>query len=105
MAERQWKRLQAAGRDDTELRAYADGGHYAYGAPLPNHSLAYKQLGILDGSVEANAAALQDAFPKVVSFLRAIRTRRPTRSRCECADATSRSEAMAILLEIPKRQC
>ena len=70
MAERQLKRLQAAGREDAELLAYEDAGHYAYGAPVPKDSPAFKQLGILGGSVEANAAALDDAFPKIVAFLK-----------------------------------
>ena len=70
MAERQLKRLQAAGREDAELLAYEDAGHYAYGAPVPKDSAAYKQLNILGGSVEANAEALDDAFPKIIAFLK-----------------------------------
>lgn len=69
MAERQMQRLRAAGRRNAELLAYAEAGHFAFGAPIASDDPAYAQLGMLGGKVEANAAALEDAFPKILAFL------------------------------------
>ena len=69
MARRQLDRMQSAGRDDVTLLAYQEAGHLAFGAPIGPESELYSTLDSLGGTVEANAAALDDAFPKIVSFL------------------------------------
>lgn len=69
MAQRQMARLEASGRKDVELLTFKNAGHLAFGAPLPEDDPAYPDLGRLGGTVEANAAALEDAFPKIVAFL------------------------------------
>ncbi|MGB3472922.1 MAG: acyl-CoA thioester hydrolase/BAAT C-terminal domain-containing protein [Erythrobacter sp.] len=70
MARRQIDRLEAAGREDAELLSYEDAGHLAFGAPIEPDDPAYAQLSMLGGTVEANTTALDDAFPKMVAFLK-----------------------------------
>ncbi len=50
--------------------AYDDAGHFVFGPPVPSDNPFYQQLGGFGGTVEGNAAARADSWPKVVGFLR-----------------------------------
>jgi len=69
MARRQLERIRSTGREDVVLLEYSDAGHLAYGAPIATDDPDYSTLGSLGGTAEANAAALEDGFPRIVEFL------------------------------------
>jgi dienelactone hydrolase len=50
--------------------AYDDAGHFVFGPPVAEESPFYPQLGAFGGTVEGNAAARADSWPRVVEFLR-----------------------------------
>ena len=56
------------GTDVTVLR-YADAGHFAGGPPLAADDPFRDELAELGGTVEGNAAAREDSWPRVLSFL------------------------------------
>ncbi|MEM1082140.1 MAG: acyl-CoA thioester hydrolase/BAAT C-terminal domain-containing protein, partial [Pseudomonadota bacterium] len=51
------------------ILAYEDAGHFLFGPPVPEEAPFYTQLGAFGGSVEGNASARADSWPKVVEFL------------------------------------
>lgn len=64
---------RAAGRGGPPVAvlAYRDAGHLVFGPPVPRSSPFYKRLDMLGGTVEGNAAARADGWPRVVAFLKA----------------------------------
>jgi len=50
--------------------AYKDAGHFLFGPPIARNHPFYPRLGAYGGSVEGNAAARADSWPKAVAFLR-----------------------------------
>lgn len=69
MGRRSVDRASAAGKEDVRLLAYADAGHYAFGAPVDEDDPAFENLGRLGGSPESNADALRESYREVVAFL------------------------------------
>lgn len=53
--------------------AYPDAGHLVFGPPLETNSPFYERLNMFGGSVEGNAKARAESWPKVVSFLKLMR--------------------------------
>ena len=70
MARAARERREAHGRSDTMLLAYTDAGHLGFGMPVPADHPARDALGMLGGTVEGNAAARSDSWPRVLQFLR-----------------------------------
>lgn len=52
------------------ILAYKHAGHLVFGLPIPADSAFYPRLGAFGGSVEGNAAARADSWPKVIEFLK-----------------------------------
>ena len=57
------------GGPPVQVLAYADAGHLVFGPPIGPEEPFYERLGMLGGSVEGNAAARADGWPRVVAFL------------------------------------
>lgn len=55
---------------EVTVLAYKDAGHFVFGPPIRRDHRFYPRLGEYGGSVEGNAAARMDSWPKVVAFLR-----------------------------------
>jgi dienelactone hydrolase len=66
VAERATKR----GGPSVEVLAYRDAGHLVFGPPVPNDSPFYSRLDTYGGTVEGNATARAESWPRIVSFLR-----------------------------------
>ena len=49
--------------------AYEDAGHFVFGPPVPSDHPFYPRLDAFGGTVEGNAAARADSWPRVVGFL------------------------------------
>lgn len=64
------ERASEAGKEDVTLLAYADAGHYAYGAPVDEDDAMFENLSRLGGSPEGNAEALREGYREIVRFLR-----------------------------------
>lgn len=64
-------RAQRLNGPAVEILAYRDAGHLVFGPPISRDNAFYPQLAMLGGSVEGNAAARTDSWPRVVAFLRA----------------------------------
>lgn len=47
-----------------------DAGHFVFGPPIARDHRFYPRLGEYGSSMEGNAAAHADSWPKVVAFLR-----------------------------------
>jgi dienelactone hydrolase len=62
-------RREAQGLSATTLLAYAEAGHLGFGEPVPADHEARESLAMLGGTVEGNAAARADAWPKTLQFL------------------------------------
>lgn len=65
------KRAQDRGGPPVTVLAYADAGHFAFGPPIPKEARFYSSLGQYGGSIEGNAAARADSWPRVLAFLKA----------------------------------
>lgn len=50
--------------------AYKDAGHFVFGPPIARDHPFYPRLDEFGGTVEGNAAARADSWPKVIAFLR-----------------------------------
>ncbi|MBB3035138.1 acyl-CoA thioester hydrolase/BAAT C-terminal domain-containing protein [Alteriqipengyuania lutimaris] len=70
MARKIEERADANGKDDVRLLAYADAGHYGYGAPVSEDDPAFENLSRLGGSNEGTAEALREGYREIVRFLR-----------------------------------
>jgi hypothetical protein len=51
--------------------AYRDAGHLLFGPPIPQTNSFYENLDMFGGTVEGNAAARIDSWPRVIAFLKA----------------------------------
>ena len=51
--------------------AYQHAGHFVFGPPVASDNPFYRRLDAFGGSVEGNATARADSWPKVVAFLKA----------------------------------
>ncbi|MEE4330466.1 MAG: acyl-CoA thioester hydrolase/BAAT C-terminal domain-containing protein [Wenzhouxiangella sp.] len=49
--------------------AYENAGHFLFGVPVSADASFYPQLGALGGTIEGNAMARADSWPKVLGFL------------------------------------
>jgi len=69
---------RAAERGGPQVRvlAYADAGHLVLGPPILRDHAFYRRLDVLGGTVEGNAAARADSWPRIIAFLK-DRTRPP----------------------------
>jgi dienelactone hydrolase len=63
-------RASNLGGPKVKVLAYKDAGHAVFGAPLARDNPNRSNLGKTGGSHEGNAAAREDAWPKVVEFLK-----------------------------------
>ena len=70
MARQITARAASNGRPNVRLLAYPQAGHAVFGMPLPAGSPARARLGRTGGTAEGNGAAREDAWPKVVAFIR-----------------------------------
>lgn len=70
MARQVAARSTAKGGPRVNVLAYKDAGHFVFGPPLARDHPFYPRLGEYGGSVEGNAAARADSWPKVVAFLK-----------------------------------
>ena len=60
----------SAKKADVSLIEYSDAGHVAFGAPAERGGKLHKSFGNFGGgTADANQAALENAFPKMLSFL------------------------------------
>lgn len=70
MARQVAARSKARSGPPVTVLAYADAGHFVFGPPIgPDHPF-FPRLGTYGGSVEGNAVARADGWPRVVTFLR-----------------------------------
>lgn len=53
-----------------KILAYEEAGHFVFGPPVSSSSPFYPRLGAFGGTVEGNAAARDDSWPKVIGFLK-----------------------------------
>ncbi|MDP4575439.1 acyl-CoA thioester hydrolase/BAAT C-terminal domain-containing protein [Qipengyuania sp. G39] len=61
----------AAGGPEVELLAYEDAGHWGFGSATSLAEGDKRYLGRMGGSEEADMAAREDQWPKILAFLRA----------------------------------
>lgn len=64
-------RAAQRGGPQVQILAYRDAGHLLFGPPVPRTSTFFKRLDMFGGTVEGNAAARVDGWPRVVAFLKA----------------------------------
>ena len=64
-------RAAERGGPPVHILAYPDAGHLVFGPPIPRDNPFYQRLAMLGGTVEGNAAARADSWPRVIAFLRA----------------------------------
>jgi uncharacterized protein len=69
MARNVQSRLEANGKSSASLLAYRDAGHLVFGMPVPPRSALRKSLDMLGGTVDGNAIAREDSWPKMLRFL------------------------------------
>jgi len=62
-------RAAARGGPTVHVFAYRDAGHLVFGPPIPRTDPFYRRLGMLGGTIDGNAAARIDSWPRVVAFL------------------------------------
>ena len=62
------------GGPQVHVLAYADAGHLVFGPPVPRDNAFYQRLDMLGGTIEGNAAARADSWPRIVAFLREATT-------------------------------
>ena len=70
MARRLAARSRARSGPEVAVLAYRDAGHFVFGPPVGPDNPFYPRLAAYGGSVEGNAAARADSWPRVVRFLR-----------------------------------
>jgi dienelactone hydrolase len=70
MARQVLARAAKRGGPEVKVLAYRDAGHAVFGTPVPKGDPKRERLGSTGGSSAGNAAAREDAWPKVVNFLR-----------------------------------
>lgn len=63
-------RSQAGAGPPITTLAYEDAGHFLFGPPIAPDSPFYDRLAGYGGTIEGNAAARIDSWPRVVSFLK-----------------------------------
>lgn len=63
-------RASERGGPQVQILAYADAGHLVFGPPISRDEPFYERLDMLGGTVEGNAAAREDSWPRIVAFLR-----------------------------------
>jgi dienelactone hydrolase len=63
-------RVSARGGPPVQLLAYPDAGHLVFGPPIPAGNTFYSRLAMLGGTVEGNANARADSWPRIIAFLR-----------------------------------
>jgi dienelactone hydrolase len=63
-------RAAERGGPQVHVLAYADAGHLVFGPPIARDNAFYRRLAMLGGSVEGNAAARADSWPRIITFLR-----------------------------------
>lgn len=73
-------RASERGGPAVQVLAYADAGHLVFGPPIERDEPFYLNLNMLGGTVEGNAAARADSWPRVVEFLRESTTQPPLSS-------------------------
>ncbi|PZO54375.1 MAG: acyl-CoA thioester hydrolase [Alphaproteobacteria bacterium] len=70
-------RAAERGGPQIHILAYADAGHLVFGPPIARDNAFYQRLDMLGGTVEGNAAARADSWPRIVAFLRETTMPRP----------------------------
>ena len=70
MARQVASRSQAKSGPPVTVLAYKDAGHFVFGPPIDRNHSFYPRLGEFGGTVEGNAAARANSWPKVIAFLR-----------------------------------
>ncbi|MEQ1812151.1 MAG: acyl-CoA thioester hydrolase/BAAT C-terminal domain-containing protein [Terricaulis sp.] len=62
---------RAAERGGPQVRvlSYPDAGHLVFGPPIARDNAFYPRLAMLGGTVEGNAAARADSWPRAIAFL------------------------------------
>lgn len=63
-------RAAQRGGPPVEVLAYRDAGHLVFGPPVPRDHPFHGKLALYGGTIEGNAAARADSWPRVVAFLR-----------------------------------
>lgn len=63
-------RSKARSGPPVTVLSYKDAGHFVFGPPIARENQFYPRLGEYGGSVEGNAAARADSWPRVITFLR-----------------------------------
>lgn len=63
-------RREARSGGPVTMLSYPDAGHFVFGPPLTPEHPFYKRLDVFGGSIEGNAAARADSWPKVIAFLK-----------------------------------
>jgi dienelactone hydrolase len=63
---------RAAERDGppVHILQYTDAGHLVFGPPIPPNHASYQRLGMFGGTVNGNASARADSWPRVITFLK-----------------------------------
>jgi dienelactone hydrolase len=64
-------RAAKRGGPRVQVLAYRDAGHLLFGPPIPRTNSFYVNLDMFGGTVEGNAAARIDSWPRVIAFLKA----------------------------------
>lgn len=64
-------RAAKRGGPRVQVLAYRDAGHLLFGPPIPQTNSFYENLDMFGGTVEGNAAARIDSWPRVIAFLKA----------------------------------
>lgn len=62
-------RAEQRGGPAISVLAYADAGHLVFGPPIPREHPFHERLAMFGGTVEGNAAAREDSWPRVMAFL------------------------------------
>lgn len=70
MARQVAARSKARSGPPVTVLSYKDAGHFVFGPPITRDHRIYPRLGEYGGSVEGNASARADSWPRVIAFLR-----------------------------------
>lgn len=63
-------RAARRGGPPVEVLAYREAGHLVFGPPVPRGHPFHDRLALYGGTIDGNAAARADSWPRVVAFLR-----------------------------------
>lgn len=63
-------RAAKLGGPEVRVLTYADAGHLVFGPPILPDNAFYQRLDMLGGTVEGNAAARADSWPRIIDFIR-----------------------------------